>query len=205
MVTCVLSTDGRHLAGGRSGKDGSLTYVSLADGGVFTKSDHRGYYLWLAISGDGRFVGWWTETAAHIWDSKAGAEVRAVADATHGPAPCLEPRRQPFRRRDPRQGPTLDRSRWDTRTGKMLARFQGHTAGIGCIAFSPDSRRIATGSSDKTIMIWDVESGQRLFALRGHHSTIATLAFSPDNKRLASCSHDGTVRIWDVRPFDAAE
>jgi WD40 repeat protein len=206
ILTCVLSADGRHVAASRSGKSGKITYWDIPSGREpATVIEGPGLHFWLAISGDGRFVAWSDNIGVHIWDSKSGAQTAMVPMAHVAQRLVLNYDGSRFAAtiRDKEQ-PWVAGA-WETRTGKLLARFQGHTAGVGCIAFSPDSRRIATGSGDKTIMIWDADSGQRLFTLRGHHSTIATLAFSPDGTRLASGAMDGTVRIWDVRPFDPAE
>lgn len=43
---------------------------------------------------------------------------------------------------------------WDVETGRELARCEGHTANVHCIAVSPDGRHALSGSADKTIRLW---------------------------------------------------
>jgi WD40 repeat protein len=45
---------------------------------------------------------------------------------------------------------------WDLATGTEIGQFKGHQASITALAFSPDSRRLLTGSSDTTVLVWDV-------------------------------------------------
>lgn len=74
----------------------------------------------------------------------------------------------------------------------------GHTDAVYGISFSPDGRRLATGSYDQTIRLWDVNSRRVVHVLKGHEDQIFRIAFSPDGKQVTSCGADGTVRIWNV-------
>jgi WD40 repeat protein len=45
---------------------------------------------------------------------------------------------------------------FDTTTGKELRVIRGHRGEICALAFSPDDKRLATGSTDTTVLIWDL-------------------------------------------------
>ncbi|KAG8764123.1 hypothetical protein FRC12_008254 [Ceratobasidium sp. 428] len=66
-------------------------------------------------------------------------------------------------------------------------------------AYSPDGRRIASGSKDGKVRIWDAETGDAtLDPLMGHSNEVNSVAFSPDGRWIASGSDDQTIRLWDA-------
>ncbi|MGH7193585.1 MAG: hypothetical protein ACREJM_08645, partial [Candidatus Saccharimonadales bacterium] len=69
---------------------------------------------------------------------------------------------------------------------------------IACVAFSADSKQVATGSADAKATLWNVARKSPMRAFAGHGDVVSSVAFSPDGRMLATASFDGTVRLWDV-------
>jgi WD40 repeat protein/serine/threonine protein kinase len=76
--------------------------------------------------------------------------------------------------------------------------FPGHTALVVCASWSPDGRRIASGSHDGSIRVWNADGTGKPLVLEGHTNTVETVGWDPDGKRLVSSSDDGTVRVWNA-------
>ncbi|KAG8773672.1 hypothetical protein FRC12_002389, partial [Ceratobasidium sp. 428] len=49
---------------------------------------------------------------------------------------------------------------WDTYTGRNLINLPGDSNSILKLAFSPDGRRLASGSRDGAISLWSTETGK---------------------------------------------
>ena len=82
--------------------------------------------------------------------------------------------------------------------GRIERLLKGHAHLINALAFSPDGRRLASSSNDKTARIWDLADGRCEQVLQGHTKRIFGVAFSPDSRHLATASFDKTGRIWSV-------
>ncbi len=87
---------------------------------------------------------------------------------------------------------------WDFQTGMLLNTFTGHIEYVTDVAFSPNSKMLASGGFDNVVRLWDTAMGQPLRVFKGHQVRLRSVAFSPDGGTLASGSSDGTVLLWDL-------
>jgi WD40 repeat protein len=87
---------------------------------------------------------------------------------------------------------------WNVRTGKPVARLEGHRRALRGARFSPDGRRVVTASDDRTARLWDSRTGEPLATLR-HRDVVTDAVFSPDGLRVATASDDGRAGLWDAR------
>jgi WD40 repeat protein len=69
-----------------------------------------------------------------------------------------------------------------------------------CAGGSPDGKRFATASADKTARLWDAQTGQETLQLKGHTDAVRSVALTHDGTLIATASEDKTVRVWDARP-----
>ncbi len=83
-------------------------------------------------------------------------------------------------------------------SGELLRVLLGHRSDVYCVAFSPDSRRVVSGSWDRTLKVWDTATGQELFTLKGHTDILRDVAYTPDGRQIVSGSDDRTLRFWDA-------
>ncbi|HRI63888.1 MAG TPA: protein kinase [Polyangium sp.] len=65
-------------------------------------------------------------------------------------------------------------------------------------AWSPDGKRIASASNDKTVKVWNVDGSGEPIVYRRHTQGVRAVAWSPDGKRIASGSSDKTVHVWNA-------
>jgi len=73
-----------------------------------------------------------------------------------------------------------------------------HSDGVWCLAFSPDSLYLASGSWDSSIRLWDYKSKEKVLTLRGHSGPVTSIEFLNDST-LASGSWDQSIRLWDIQ------
>src|SRR5579859_6902714 len=80
---------------------------------------------------------------------------------------------------------------------RLQLTLTGHQALVMNVAYSPDGKRLATSSLDKTARVWDAATGKLLLTVVDHTDGFNGIAFSPDGTRIATTSGN-TAELWDA-------
>lgn len=91
--------------------------------------------------------------------------------------------------------------------GTTLLIYKGHNGKVFSAAWSPDGKRLASASQDRTVQVWNASIAadppvldKPLLKYTGHKDPVYSVAWSPpDGKQIASASNDMTVQIWNAR------
>ncbi|CEL56956.1 Vegetative incompatibility protein HET-E-1 OS=Podospora anserina GN=HET-E1 PE=4 SV=1 [Rhizoctonia solani AG-1 IB] len=91
----------------------------------------------------------------------------------------------------------------DRYTGNaVIEPITGHRSWIRSAEFSPDGKRLVSGSDDFTVRIWDAQTGKQLVVCgdndASHSNIVTSVGFSPNGLFVASGSADRTVCVWNA-------
>jgi WD40 repeat protein/serine/threonine protein kinase len=167
----------------------------------------------MAFSPDGTRLAIGDNKTTRIWDAQTGQELLSLKGHTSRVTSVAY---SPDGKRLASGGGIWDDTKrayvagevkvWDAQTGQELLSLKGHTWGLESVAFSPDGKRLASGTQQLLgeprpgeVKVWDAQTGQELLSLKGHLGQINSVGFSPDGKRLASAGRDRIVRVWDAQ------
>ncbi|KAF8748174.1 WD40 repeat-like protein [Rhizoctonia solani] len=82
--------------------------------------------------------------------------------------------------------------------GTRLPRTDGgHSNGVTCVRFSPDSTVVVSGSNDGTVRVWDVSTGQQVTQLFQGDRRILSVGTSPDGHRVVCGLDDSKIVVLD--------
>jgi WD40 repeat protein len=66
------------------------------------------------------------------------------------------------------------------------------------VAFSPDGKQVASGSSDESVKLWNIETGTCESTMTRHSGSVSSVVFSADGQWVVSGSMGRTIRLWDT-------
>jgi WD40 repeat protein len=95
-------------------------------------------------------------------------------------------------------GYALAHLRASPRTITELYTYHARTQAVNALAWSPDGKRLASSSWDKTVQVWDSATGQRLLTYTGHVRGPTSVAWSPESTRLVSSGVEGSLQVWQA-------
>jgi eukaryotic-like serine/threonine-protein kinase len=72
----------------------------------------------------------------------------------------------------------------------------GHAAGVTDVAFSGDSRRLATTGKDRILALWDAETGKQL-AVTSMPAAAQSVTLDPTGTLAAAADRAGNLRLYD--------
>jgi len=94
---------------------------------------------------------------------------------------------------------------YDASSGEVLLKIVKHTGSVAFTDWSPDGKRIVSGSTDDTTRVWDAETGAELLTLSTPNDWFSMPRWSPDGKHLLSAtknmsgiSQSGVWRVWQT-------
>jgi WD40 repeat protein len=89
---------------------------------------------------------------------------------------------------------------WDVATGQQAGEpLSGHTAAVRDVTFDRSGQRLASASTDNTVILWRLSEAPLGQPLAGPPGTVTSVVFSPDGKILASAGRDTpAITLWSV-------
>ncbi len=171
----AFSPDGRQILTGSQDNTAKVWHAETGSE-LLTLKGHTGSVLSGAFSPDGRrIVTGSFDGIAKVWDAASGRELLTLkGHKAYDFSGEMHPA-----------------------NGWIRAPLTFHIGSVLSVAFSPDGRRIVTGSNDKTAKVWDSETGRELRTLNCPGG-VRSVAFSQDARRIVTGLPDNTAKVWDM-------
>ena len=202
-VRGALSPDGKTVAAA-GGQEGYRLRLWDADSGreLCPLEGHEAPVRFLAVTPDGKHAVTAAEdNTVRIWDVARARVVRSlpvISRFRDGCVLALSPNGRVLAIRTAAMHIDLI----DVASGKSKALCSGHKNRIMAIAFSPDSKTLASTAADRTVRLWDAATGKELrrFQASVGFDDWRCEVFSPNGKWLFTGGEekDRTICLWDV-------
>ncbi len=217
VFSVVFSPDGKTVVSGhawgylRSWETATGKHIRLLSGmggeeGGRLPFEHTGPVHSIAFSPDGKTLvsaGYYERgTEIRLWETATGKHIRLLGrvdgEENSFDSLAFSPDGQTLAIGLGAGGINL----WDKTAGVVTQFLKGpeerYIRRVLDLAFSPDSKLLASCGEDKLVDLWDMETNKHLRTFIGHEDDVFSVGFSPDGKTLASSSKE-SVHSWNTQ------
>lgn len=92
---------------------------------------------------------------------------------------------------------------FDTASGSLVAELKGQGAAVASVAWSPDGKRVVTGTFGGKAKFWDPAGWREVATLDAQRYWVTDVAFDADGKRLLTSGMEGVAKVWNVADLEA--
>jgi WD40 repeat protein len=196
IISLTFSTDGAQIISGAADNAIRVFNADTTREIAQTRAEHARDLLHTTFSLDGRFAAYATSGDPFVrLVSLADGSVQLIDNASTATALAFNNTASLLAAAS--AGSVLLYNTETLRTEASL-RPNAQLGSISALAFNSDSKTIAVGYAQGTIVVYDVASGKAVRELSGHTQTVRSLSFSADDKMLYSTSADGSLRLWSL-------
>lgn len=169
---------------------------------LFTLTDDLSGNPAVKFSPDGEAILVVTQGLARLFSAETGTQITSFETAHQATGFCCRADFSPDGRyiaivgaQTTDEGPGLVQV-FDAETGDEEYRLEGHSGRVYGVAFSPDSRYLATASIDPIGYIFDLTTGERVRSFTSPFGQLTTLAFAPDESEIAVGQRYDSILLW---------
>ncbi len=196
----------------------SLGVKTYRPAAVQTLAGHFGGVNAVAFSPDGRLLASASDRPedrsiaggeANLWDARSGDEIQQLPGGYSGAVTSVAFSPNGRWLAVSSGGPLTPHEvrLWNVPGGRWGPTLAGHRSFVQALAFSPDSRLLASGSRDRSVNVWDAATGELTQRLdEWQAGEVFSVAYSPDGKWLAAglaaperSGGTGRVEVWNAQ------
>ena len=172
---------------------GWVTYSR--DGSVLAAAGPASVRVWKAVAAEPRLTMYWLRGEPMGWGMALSPDGTRVATTTERARPAKG-----------RPATRIKVQVHDTTTGKQLMAAAPKVDVFVSLAFSPDGKHLAVGTSsdDKDeqrqicpLLVIDSHTGKTVRILTGHRHAILSVCYRPGGRHLVASSLGGELKLWD--------